>query len=190
MAKNQDDEENKTSSEVTDDIDQPDYSLDSQVEGSFVDASADALTQSTMQNSIENAQFNFNNPVMPADEMAKLEKSHPGAIDRILSMGELEQVFTHQLQEKIQGEHTKLNDRNIEMSKEQTLLINKKIDRTVLLIILMVVCAVGLFSYDKNLGGALMIALSAAVAIIFVLGKSPDALFSIFRMGSSKPPEE
>ena len=172
------------------DNNQPDYSPDSQVEASFSDESPDALTQASMQNSIQNAQFNINNPIMPAKEMAMLEEAHPGAIDRILSMGEREQTFTHQVQERLQGEHIRLNDRNIEMSKEQTELTNKKINLTVVLIVIMVACAVGLFAFDRTIGGVLMVALSAAVAIIFVLGQSPDSLFNIFRVGPPSNPEE
>ena len=165
---------------------QPDYSPDSQVEASFTDRSPDALTQGAMQNSIQNAQFNINNPIMPAKEMALLEEAHVGAIDRILSMGEREQTFTHQVQERLQGEHIRLNDRNIEMSKEQTALTNKKVNLTVVLIVLIVASAVGLFAFDKIVGGVLLIALAAAIAIIFVLGQSPDSLFGIFR--ASPPP--
>ena len=172
------------------DNDQPDYSPDSQVEAFFSDESPDALNQGSMQNSIQNAQFNINNPIMPAKEMAQLEEAYPGAIDRILSMGELEQAFTHQVQERLQGEHIRLNDRNIEISREQTELTNKKINLTAVLIVIMVGCAVILFAFDKTIGGVLMVALSAAVAIIFVLGQSPDSLFNIFKASPPNNPDE
>ena len=174
-----------------DDNNQPDYSLDSQVEASFIDESSDALTQASMQNSIQNAQFNINNPIMPAKEMAMLEQAHPGAIDRILAMGEREQSFTHKMVESQHTEHMKSNERNIDISKEQTFFNQAKLFIVSFLILILIIIAAYLFANGFLWGGVVFSFVMLVLACIFILGYFPSSIFeAMFKSRSSDTPSE
>lgn len=171
---------------------QPDYSLDSQVEASFSDESLDALTQASMQNSIQNAQFNINNPIMPAKEMAMLEEAHPGAIDRILAMGEREQSFTHKMVESQHLEHIKSNERNIDISKEQTFFNQAKLYIVSIFILLLIIVSFYLFLKGFVLGGMALAFVMLVLACIFILGYFPSSIFEALFKNKSRAdlPEE
>ncbi|CAM3424119.1 hypothetical protein GCM10016272_02340 [Psychrobacter glaciei] len=171
---------------------QPDYSLDSQVEASFSDESLDALTQASMQNSIQNAQFNINNPIMPAKEMAMLEEAHPGAIDRILAMGEREQSFTHKMVESQHLEHIKSNERNIDISKEQTFFNQAKLYIVSIFILLLIIVSFYLFLKGFVLGGIALAFVMLVLACIFILGYFPSSIFEALFKNKSRAdlPEE
>ncbi|MGO2506312.1 MAG: DUF2335 domain-containing protein [Psychrobacter alimentarius] len=173
------------------DNNQPDYSLDSQVEASFSDESLDALTQASMQNSIQNAQFNINNPIMPAKEMAMLEEAYPGAIDRILAMGEREQSFTHKMIESQHLEHMKSNERNIAISKEQTFFNQSKLYIVSIFILLLIVVSFYLFIKGSLWGGVVLSFVMLILACIFILGYFPSSIFeAMFKNKSNNAPSE
>ncbi len=175
----------------SDDNNQPDYSLDSQVEASFSDESSDALTQASMQNSIQNAQFNINNPIMPAKEMAMLEQAHPGAIDRILAMGEREQSFTHKMVESEHTERMKSNERNINISKEQTFFNQAKLFIVSFLILILIIIAAYLFANGFLWGGVVFSFVMLVLACIFILGYFPSSIFeAMFKSRSRDAPSE
>ncbi|WP_299066676.1 DUF2335 domain-containing protein [uncultured Psychrobacter sp.] len=170
---------------------QPDYSPDSQVDVSFTDENPDALTQATMQNAIQNAQFNFNNPIMPAKEMAALEKAYPGAIDRILAMGEREQSFTHKMVELQHTEHMKSNERNIDISKEQTFFNQSKLYIVSAFILLLIILSVCLFINGFFWGGVVLSFVMLVLACIFILGYFPSSIFeAMFKNRSNETPSE
>lgn len=168
------------------DINQPDYRPDSQVEASFVDEDLDGLDiPLPMQNSIQNAQFNIQNPVMPVKDMVKLEELHAGAIDRILTMGEKEQSFTHRIVESQHVDQIKITDRNIEISKEQNSFNFQKLYIITGLIVILIICATVLFAKGNNIGGWAFTTGFVVLACIFMLGYFPNSPFSIFG-GKSK----
>lgn len=177
-----------TSSEnSTESQNQPDYSCDSQVDidASFVGENLDA--QVPMQNSIQNAQFNINNPVMPVKDMVKLEEAHNGAIDRILTITEKEQAFTHKIVQSQHDEQLKISERNIEISKEQNTFNFHKLYIVSGFIIVLIGCAVYLFAHDKLWGGIVLAFASLVLASIFMLGYFPTRIFEA--LFNRKPPD-
>lgn len=168
---------------------QPDYSPDSQVEASFVNESLD--TQLPMQNSIQNAQFNINNPVMPVKDMVRLEEVHKGAIDRILAMGEREQSFTHGIVQSQHDDQLKITNRNIGISKEQNSFNFQKLYIVSGFIFVLIVCATYLFVNDKMWGGLAFSLGFLVLASIFILGYFPSRIFeAMFNKSTSNNQDE
>ncbi len=170
---------------------QPDYRPDSQVEASFAAGNLEGSDNYLQINNPGNAQVNINNPVMPANDMVKLEAVHPGAIDRILSMGEKEQAFAHKIIESQHKEELEVSQRNRGISKEQSLFNFAKLFIVSLFILLLIGCAVYLFIQDKTWGGLSMSLVILILASIFVLGHFPTKIFEALfgRFYDDKPPD-
>jgi|26BtaG_2_1085354.scaffolds.fasta_scaffold14295_2 uncharacterized membrane protein len=178
MDKQQDTEEPNTSTIDNDRTSQPDYSPDNQVDASFVRDNLESLdTPVPMQNSIQNAQFNISNPIMPVKDMVKLEEAHPGAIDRILAMGEREQSFTHQIIQLQHNDQLRINDRNIEISKEQNNFNRYKLFIVSSFILILIACATYLFLVGPLWGGLALSMVMLILASIFILGHFPSKVF-------------
>lgn len=137
----------------------------------------------------------INNPVMPAQDMAILESVYPGAIDRIFSINEKEQAFTHKLVESQHDEQIKINNRNIGISKEQSSFNVSKLYIVSALILILIGCATYLFDAGLLWGGLAFTLSTLILASIFILGYFPNSVFdAIFRRDGSEstsdlPPE-
>lgn len=177
--------------DTNDNTNQPDYRPDSQVDASFADDNLEGLDPSLHINNPVNAQVNINNPVMPAKDMVKLEEAYPGAIDRILAMGEKEQAFTHKIIESQHESELKANQRNIGISKEQSVFNFLKLIIAFVLVVLSGSCAVYLFINDKLWGGLAMSLVSLVLASIFLLGYFPNRVFEALfgKRHDKKPPD-
>lgn len=187
MDKGQNTVEQNTSTIDNDSISQPDYSPDNQVDASLVRDNLESLDTSVpMQNSIQNAQFNINNPIMPVQDMVKLEEAHPGAIDRILAMGEKEQSFTHQIIQSQYNDQLRINERNIEISKEQNSFNQYKLFIVSSFILILIGCSTYLFILGSLLGGFAFSLVMLILASIFILGHFPNKIFeALFQKQSS-----
>jgi len=139
-----------------------------------------------MQNSIQNAQFNINNPVMPVKDMVKLEEVHEGAIDRILAMGEREQSFTHKIVQSQHDDQLRITNRNVEISKEQNSFNFQKLYIVSGFIFVLISSATYLFANDKMWGGLAFSLGFLVLASIFILGYFPNRVFEA--LFGTKPP--
>lgn len=127
-------------------------------------------------------------PAIPANDMVLLEHNYPGAIDRILKMSEAEQAFTHQIVQQQHSEQIKIQNRNIEISKEQNLFNIIKLFMGFFVIVGLTAIDTYLFYLGFNIGGGIMTFATLVLAAIFILGYFPESIFSIFRRGN--PPAE
>ena len=135
---------------------------------------------------IQNAHnVNISPPAIPANDMVLLEQYHPGAIDRILKMSEIEQTFTHQLVKSEQLEQVKINQRNVEISKEQNRFNTIKLWMGFFIIIGLIVIAFYLFTENFIIGGSCILFAALVLAAVFVLGYFPEKIFDIFRRNNS-----
>lgn len=192
MDKERDSVAANTSTSDHDSPSQPDYSPDNQVDSSFVQDNLESLdTPVPMQNSIQNAQFNISNPIMPVKDMVKLEEAHPGAIDRILAMGEREQSFTHQIIQSQHNDQLRINDRNIEISKEQNSFNRYKLFIVSSFILILIACATYLFLLGSLWGGFALSMVMLILASIFILGHFPSKVFeALFQNRSQREPSD
>ena len=98
-------------------------------------------------------------------------------------MSEAEQAFTHQLVQQQHNEHVKVNDRNIQISKEQSRFNTTKLWMGFVVILLLGFIDAGLFYLGFNIGGGMMTFATLVLAAIFILGYFPESIFSIFKRG-------
>ncbi|WP_067337549.1 DUF2335 domain-containing protein [Faucicola atlantae] len=127
-------------------------------------------------------------PAIPANDMVKLEAHLPGSIDRILRMSEKEQEFTHHIVQAQHDEQSKINNRNIEISKEQRNFNFIKLVMGFLLIIGLIGLSTYLFILKLSWGGSVIALAALVLAAVFILGYFPEKIFNIFR--SHKSPDE
>lgn len=178
--------------------DQPSYTPENQVDVLDFDINTDSnhSKPNLPYTAIQSANsVHINNPVMPAQDMAILENVYPGAIDRIFSINEKEQTFTHKLVENQHDEQVKINDRNIGISKEQSSFNVSKLYIVSALILILIACATYLFNAGSLWGGLAFTLSMLILASIFILGYFPNSVFdAIFRRdrpdsNSDSPPE-
>lgn len=183
-----DKENNGLEAPDVDNKNQPSYTPENQVDVLAVDINTDNTDNkpNLPYAAIQNANsVHFNNPVMPAQDMVILESVYPGAIDRIFSINEREQAFTHKLVENQHDEQIKINDRNIGMSKEQSLFNISKLWIVSLLILILIACSTYLFATGYLWGGLAFTFSMLILASIFILGYFPNSVFdAIFRRGT------
>ena len=186
-----DKEDNSIEAADVDNKNQPSYAPENQVDvlAANINTNNNYNEPNLPYAAIQNAtSVHFNNPVMPAQDMAILEGVHPGAIDRILSISEREQTFTHKLVENQHDEQIKINDRNIGISKEQSLFNVSKLWIVSLLILILIACSTYLFATGSLWGGLAFTFSMLILASIFILGYFPNSVFdAIFRRETPDP---
>lgn len=180
-----------------DDQDQRSYKPENQVDVLDFDINTNSIDHNHSKpnlpyTAIQSANsVHINNPVMPAQDMAILESVYPGAIDRIFSINEKEQAFTHKLVESQHDEQIKINDRNIGISKEQSSFNVSKLYIVSALILILIGCATYLFAAGFLWGGLAFTLSTLILASIFILGYFPNSVFdAIFRRDRSDSPPE
>ena len=124
-------------------------------------------------------------PSIPANDMVLLEKHHQGAIDRILNLSEREQHFNHDMVKLQHNEQVKINDRNIEISKEQKTFNFTKLWMGFFLVLFLMSAGIYLFIHDFKVGGGLILFSGLVLAAVFIIGYFPEGIFSIFKRDKS-----
>lgn len=164
-------------------INQPDSFDDDQVDSPLNNHLQYDLSTNTYVPINNAGTVNIPPPAIPANDMVLLEHHYPGAIDRILKMGEAEQAFTHQLVQQQHNEQVKINDRNIQISNEQSRFNTTKLWMGFIVIIILGAIDAGLFYLGFNIGGGIMTFATLVLAAVFILGYFPESIFSIFKRG-------